>query len=140
MKQIIMCNITYSNWSNQTEFNSHKSIFGTKLGTVSLSTNFTPWQGLSWCYLCATLYNDVWSFFFRLSHVQTNTTSAQNSKWKTPNYLRDKLPSNRSYMINLQYIFQNVRCRTMTYSNSFLPYHINLIPLSKIFSADIPRS
>ena len=40
---------------------------------------------------------------------------------KTPSYLRDKLPPNRNSLINLPYIFQEIRCRTSRYRNSFFP-------------------
>ena len=36
-------------------------------------------------------------------------------------YLRAKLPPNRSNLINLPYIFQEINCRTTRYRNSFYP-------------------
>ena len=40
---------------------------------------------------------------------------------KTPNYLREKLPPNRRNLINLPNVFQEIKCRTERYSNSFFP-------------------
>ena len=40
---------------------------------------------------------------------------------KTPSYLRDKLPRNRNIVINLPYVFHDIKCRTDRFSNSFFP-------------------
>ena len=40
---------------------------------------------------------------------------------KTPQYLRDKLPPNRNVLVNLPYVFSDMRCRTDRYCNSFFP-------------------
>lgn len=45
---------------------------------------------------------------------------------KSPNYLRDKLPPNRNVVINLPYVFHDIRCRTDRYQNSFYPNAVSL--------------
>ena len=40
---------------------------------------------------------------------------------KTPKYLYEKLPPNRRNVINLPYVFQEIRCRTDRYLKSFYP-------------------
>ena len=40
---------------------------------------------------------------------------------KTPFYLREKLPPNRRNLINLKYVFQDIKCRTDRFLNSFFP-------------------
>ena len=44
----------------------------------------------------------------------------------TPTYLRQKLPPGRRNLIFLPYIFQNIRCRTGRYKNSFFPDSISI--------------
>ena len=39
----------------------------------------------------------------------------------SPNYLREKMPGNRNLVLNLPYVYQEFRCRTMRYRNSFFP-------------------
>ena len=40
---------------------------------------------------------------------------------KTPQYLRDKLPPKRNVLVNLPHVFNDLRCRTDRYRNSFFP-------------------
>ena len=45
---------------------------------------------------------------------------------KTPKYLHDCLPPNRNVVLNLPYIFQEIRTRTDRYAGSFFPNTISL--------------
>ena len=40
---------------------------------------------------------------------------------RTPSYLRDKMPPNRRNLVNLPCVFQDIKCRTDRYFNSFFP-------------------
>ena len=76
------------------------------------------WQGSS----RAKLYDELgWE---SLSDRRTYRRLLQFHKIideKTPSYLREKLPPRRRNLINLQYVFQDISCRTNRYSYSFFP-------------------
>ena len=45
---------------------------------------------------------------------------------RNPSYLRDKMPPNRRNLANLRCVFQDIKCRTDRYFNSFFPDAISV--------------
>ena len=45
---------------------------------------------------------------------------------RTPSYLREKMPHNRRNLSNLPCVFQDIKCRTDSYLNSFFPGAISV--------------